>query len=310
MTRPDWLVEALRKTCRGTYPWRQAGKSSDIMQGDIVLVSEMDLSGHMHRMVVVLDVDPERRCFSGALVSNELSLATADDVILSSDHTGLPYDIAVINQLVGYMWLVQVEELLGALSEEAIDACLAGSVGAENEFQFGHRGIPLQDQIFDLRWPTLESELAALHVLTLDCTANRHKEPVAPFVDPRLFPVFDNSLDESSIEALNYLVNSTREGTARGLSPSCVESIIGHIDTRIMRAYGDLFSTQLTPISGNRCEPREDHLEQLLELTKVDGLSEAPFVKIIGAYDSPTYETLEYQGRRAEYLYSTVKEAA
>lgn len=187
MDRRNSYVEALGKWQKGTYPWREAGEFLDIMQGDIVLVGQMDLSDPVRRMVAVLDVDDERRCFLGALVTNELWLAAADDVILVPECTDLPYNLAVMTGMAGYMWFVQVDERLGAISVDALEAALAGYTGAEDDLQRSLRGVPLQDIGRDLRWPALEAEVDCIQDLTRDCASKRHEHNIElPYPDPSL----------------------------------------------------------------------------------------------------------------------------
>lgn len=174
MDNRDSYAEALGKWQEGTYPWREAGEFLDIMQGDLVLVGQMDLSDPVRRMVAVLDVDDERRCFLGALVTNELSLAAADDVVLAPECTDLPYHVALMTGMAGYMWQVQVDERVGAMSVEALEAALAGYTGAEDDLQRALRGVPLQDIGRDLRWSALEAEVDCIQGLSQDCGAKRH----------------------------------------------------------------------------------------------------------------------------------------
>lgn len=277
-----------------------------------MLVGEMDMREDLHRMVAVFDVDTRRRCFFGALVTNELSLATADDIIVGPDQTGLPYSVAVINQLVGYLWFAQVTERLGALTEEAIDACLAGSVGAEDEFQYCHRGIPLQDRVFDLRWPILESELATWRTLTLDCATKRHGAKIElPYIDPRLLPVYGNFHNGFHAETLSVLEEATRAGRTRGFSPSCAEEVAKTLDSRMLRAYPRMFQPNgsITTSPPTR-KDQDDPGDWLFELTMADARAGSGFVKMIGGDDRSEPTRFDSNGRRYEFLYETVKETS
>lgn len=177
MDLPDWLAAALESWSPGVYPSRETEEFLDIMDGDIVLVGDMDRS-EPYRLVTVLQVDAERRCFLGALVTNELDLATAEDVILDSDHTDLPYRVAVMSGLAMHLWFVQVEERLGALSEAALEAAIAGYCGAEDEFLISHRGIPLQERMMDIRWMECEREGDQLASLARDCIEKRWDDDI------------------------------------------------------------------------------------------------------------------------------------
>lgn len=304
----DWLGAALNEYQPGEYPWRDDEPALDeVTQGDVLVVADMDGRGP-NRLVVVLDIDPERRCFHAAFFTNEQSFATAEDVILPTEDSGLPYRIAGQAGLTGWIWYVQVRRRVGALSDEASDAVSAGHCGVDDEFQRAHRGIPLQSQACDLRWPHLEAELEAITELTRDCARKRNDEHITlPFVDPRMLPLPSNAFDTFEAETLDLLVKATQKGRTRGFSPSCVEQVIERLDRRDVLAYRSLLSTG--PVTTNpppRDDRKRDVTEWLLELTKADGLSQAPYVKVIGTHHSPTSQVIEHNGRRAEYLYEIV----
>ena len=173
----DWLAEALQDHSPATYPWRDdeaAGK--EVLEGDVLAVSGMD-GLEPSRMVIVLEVEPDRRCFLGTLVTNELASATAEDVKLAPTHTGLPYHIAGLAGMARMLWYVQIRSRLGALSDEALHALIlsAGHCGVEDRFQTRHRGIPLQDRRRDLRWAEFDVERERFDTLALDCTEKRFK---------------------------------------------------------------------------------------------------------------------------------------
>lgn len=299
--RHDRYAEALGKWQPGTYPWREAGEFLDIMQGDIVLVGQMDLSDPVRRMVAVLDVDDERRCFLGALVTNELSLAAADDVILSPEVTDLPYRVVVMTGMAGYMWFVQVDERLGAMSVDALEAALAGYKGAEDDLQRSLRGVPLQDLGRDLRWPALEAEVDRIQDLTRDCAMKHHEEDIGlPFVDPRLI---DEPLSELQVEMLGVLEEATKKGRTRGFSPSCLEQTRPR-DFRLLRAYPTLFQPRgsiTTYPPARRVDG--DQSNWLFELTMSDGLAGAGFVKVIGGGEQSGPTRTNSDGRRSEFIY-------
>lgn len=177
MDLPDWLTTAIDRWAPCAYPFRETETFLDIMDGDIVLVGSMDLS-EPNRMVAVLQVDGKRRRFLGALVTNEIGLATAEDVILDSDHTDLPYQVVVMSGLAMHLWFEQVKERLGALSEVALEAAVAGYCGAEDDFLTSHRGIPLQERMMDARWPECEREGDQLVNLASDCVEKRRDENI------------------------------------------------------------------------------------------------------------------------------------
>ena len=311
MGLPDWLTKAVDRWAPTAYPFRETEEFLDLMNGDIVLVGGMDLSDP-NRMVAVLQVDVERRCFLGALVTNELDLATAEDVILDSDHTDLPYRVAVMSGLAMHLWFVQVEERLGALSEVALEAAIAGYHGAADQFLTSHRGIPLQERMMDLRWPDCEREGDQLVGLARDCIDKRWDEDIElPYVDPRLIPAPGDCHDGLRAEILDILEMDTRNGRTRGLSPSCVEEVAGTLDCRILRAYPTMFQSRGSITTSPPARGDDANLGNwLFELTKADALAGSAFVKMIGIDELPESLCFESSGCRSEFLYETVRGTA
>ena len=284
--RPDWLETAVAEHRVVPSPWRQS-QPTDIVTGDIVVVGAMDGFEVPDRLVAVLEVDADRRCFLGVLVTNEIPLATADDVILLPEDTDLPYQVAAMTQLAGFLWFVQVAERVGVLTDTAAAAVAASRAGFENPFQRSRRGAPLQESRWDYRWLPLEVEATHMRTLTEDCTVRRRNPLIGmPFLDPEY-------LTASRPEAL---ISERESGwppnRTRGFSPSCGAWAIQNLSNQEMRAYGQLVRITCRPASplslGNASgidRPRVHSIEdELLQLTIRDGLQEAPFVKIL----SPT----------------------
>lgn len=296
MSTVSWLSDILSKRPRVEYPWSESNPD-DVMPGDIVIVGDMDLS-KPNRMVVVLDSDIERRCFLGVLVTNELSLATANALILKPEETDLPYAIVVSAGLARYLWFVQVDKRLGAITEEVLEAIVETYAGAENEFQKSRRGVPLQYPSWDLRWPDLEMESQVLRALSQDCTEKRGNDNIhLPYIDPQL--LVDASKREFLLENYDILKSKIR---TRGFSPSCVRETFDTLDRAFIRAYSILLSPQdhLTDLV---LEPTTNgnETERLRKYTREDGLQKAPFVKIVGC------DSIEYKrNKREEFLYETI----
>lgn len=303
MALPEWLTNAKSGLGPAIYVWREENEL-DVMAGDLVLVGDMDASDDSRRVVAVLDVDTNRRCFLAALVTNEVSLAGADDLILGPKLTGLPYQVAVLARLARYLWLVQADERLGALTDEALDAVMAGHVGVEDAFQNASRGVPLQDRSRDLRWSDLEAEAELIHDLSDDCTRKRHNEKVLlPLVDPELWPASNGGWDLPCVETLNTLEEEVRAGRAHGFSPSSVEWILPTADSRIVRAFPALLAPNSDPASlPSTDETGEEPPPSPRDLAIADGLVAAPFVKLATSDPSFGHRRFAWHGRRAEVL--------
>lgn len=298
MSTTSWLSDILSKQPRVEYPWSESDPD-DVMPGDIVVVGDMDLS-KPNRMVLVLDSYTDRRCFLGALVTNELSLATANSLILEPEETDLPYKIAVLAGLARYMWFVQVDKRLGVITEEILDAVVATCVGVENEFQTSRRGVPLQYPSWDLRWPDLEKESQVLRELSQDCTERRENDNIAlPYIDPPL--LVDASKHEFLLDNYDFL-----EAQTRGFSPSCVRETINTLDRDFLRAYPILLSPLDRPTDLLiKCGANENQIKWLRKYTIADGLQIAPFVKI-AVLNPIKNKRFRNGGKRAEVLYEPI----
>ena len=304
------IATALRDYRHAEYPWRDDDpEPGDVVEGDVLVVSGMDGRGP-NRMAVVLDIEREKRCFLGAFFTNEHPLATAEDVDLTPDLAGLPYPIAGLAGLTGWMWYAQIQRRIGVLTDEALNAVSAGHCGVHDEFQAAHRGMPLQERSRDLRWPTLETEGADLREFSQDCREKRHFNDIKlPYVDPRLLPAPGDSPNGFDSHTLDILEKATREDRTRGFSPSCLQSVVGTLDHKFLRAYPALFqpSGSITPYPPARGD-RDDLRDWLLELTKADGLAGAGFVKMIGESEPSGHSRFKDNGRCYEFLYETVEE--
>lgn len=303
MALPEWLTNAKSGLGPAIYVWREENEL-DVMAGDLVLVGDMDALDDSRRVVAVLDVDTNRRFFLAVLVTNDVSLSGADDLILDPKLTGLPYQVAVLARLAGYLWMVQVDERLGALTDEALDAVMAGHVGAEDAFQNACRGVPLQDRSRDLRWSDLEAEAELIHELSDDCTRKRYNEKIhLPLVDPELWPASDGGWDLPCAETLNTLEEETRAGRAHGFSPSSVERILPIADSRIVRAFPALLAPDSDPAPlPPTDETGEVPTPSLRDLAIADGLVAAPFAKLATSDPSFRHRRFARNGRRAEVL--------
>lgn len=284
----DRLSEALSQRSPVEYIWRES-EPPDVMPADIVLVGDMDSPGPV-LMTMVLSVEPERRCFLGALVTNELSLATADATILEPEETDLPYKIAVLTGLTGYFWFVQVDQRLGAVNEKILQAMIDVYTGMENEFQRSRRGVPLQYPRWDLRWPDLKAEAKILRKLEENCREKRENDDIDNiYIHPRLFD--DLTSGRIPVEKCDEL--------GATFSPSCIEHFLESLNISILRAFPGLFSPKgsINGLIAKRAN--EDEEEWLLRRTQEDGLASVPFVKIVGN-SSSGHERV--RNRRAEIL--------
>ena len=170
----DWLTEALGAHRPAEYPWRDDDPiPGDVIEGDILVVGSKDGREPANLMVLAFEVDPETRSFMGLLVTNEVTLACGGDLVLDPEETGLPYRTAVMTHISGRLWNVQIKRRVGVLTDEALDAVSAGRYGAECEFQRSRRGLPLQNETRDMRWPALRTGLDHMRASAEDRTSEQ-----------------------------------------------------------------------------------------------------------------------------------------
>jgi len=120
-----------------------------------------------HRLVYVLEVDREYGFATVALATNEVDLATPDDVLLRRDRSEAPVDLLVELGIVAPIWWAQLGPALAKLALEDIqdDPTLRGA-------------MPLRRRD-DIRWAFKESELRDLQMLAADCARTVIDEPGA-----------------------------------------------------------------------------------------------------------------------------------
>ena len=278
----DWLTEALEAHRPAEYPWRDDDPhTEDVVEGDIVVIGSMDGRGPANLMVLAFEVDPETRSFMGLLVTNEVTLACGGDLVLDPEETGLPYRTAVMTHISGRLWNVQIKRRVGVLTDEALDAVSAGRYGVEHEFQRSRRGLPLQTEMRDMRWPALTAGLDHLQALAEDCTSNWNQDIGLPFADPRLL-TGSTATPFPDEEAFKRMVNGTR-----GFSPGCTAWAIKKLNNQHLRAYQPLLMARGrqadSPLPDDCPLPlnaEDDATKSLLRITAADALEEAPFVKI------------------------------
>ena len=278
----DWLTEALEAHRPAEYPWRDdEPNSEDVVEGDIVVIGSMDGREPVNLMVLAFEVDPETRSFMGLLVTNEVALACGGDLVLDPEETGLPYRTVVMTHISGRLWNVQIKRRVGVLTDEALDAVSAGRYGVEHEFQRSRRGLPLQTETRDMRWPALTARLDHLQALAEDCTSNWNQDIGLPFADPRLL-TGSTEIAFPDEDAFKRLENGTR-----GFSSGCTAWAIDNLDNQRFRAYRPLLLSRGqragSPLPDDFPLPlstADDTAKSLLRITAADALKEVPFVKI------------------------------
>lgn len=124
------------------------------------------------RMVLVLRLDWHQRSrFAEVMLLHPHDeLAANSDLIVSPEHSTLPYRIVAQASSVGVVWTHQLGALIGQLDEEALEALGDVAVGEPFERDGLTTGPPLRGR-FDPRWDFKSREGDVIRTLAADCTA-------------------------------------------------------------------------------------------------------------------------------------------
>jgi hypothetical protein len=185
---PEWVDQARRAMRRR----RRVESRDDVpavpQVGELRLAEGVESRKIETRMVCVVGVDRPRGFAEVALASNESALATASDVVVTSNRSGLPFDVVIEVEIRGRVWLSQIGRIVKRLPfsvlKEVRRSVVSGP-GMIPEYQRGIRTSGSHDQraMFQL------DERAALDALADDCRESLESEDsnLALVVDPVLF---------------------------------------------------------------------------------------------------------------------------
>ncbi len=145
----------------------RAGRPGLPRAGEIRLLRAM--RGGVQRLAAVLSVHREPDFLEICLLSNELDMMSAYDVVLTHSETGLPFKVIAQLDLVAPVYPDQATSCFGRIASEAmVQQLLAASAGDVAGLSPALRGLPMRGPS-DPRWVFKEAELATLHELSRDC---------------------------------------------------------------------------------------------------------------------------------------------
>ena len=147
-----------------------------MLPGDICVVVSYDpfdsarrgigATGHLF---VVIDEAGDEAWFTGMLAGTETELATEVDAILEPECSGLGYEVVVHSRYRGPLWTAQVRRRVGAV-EEAVRSQLDELSHRDEPGDVSlRRGLPLQPEGIDPRYPALRALSEELDDLTDHC---------------------------------------------------------------------------------------------------------------------------------------------
>ncbi len=147
-----------------------ARAAQPIARGDIRLVKPLPWMGGRRRLAVVRRVDAQRDVAEMMLAHPWPELATDTDAVIASDDSDLPHPLVVECYVRGPIWLLQLRERVGALTESVLQAIGDIVVDRDRTVEGAYAGLPLAGPT-DPRWHFKEDEVAEWGTLTDDCTA-------------------------------------------------------------------------------------------------------------------------------------------
>lgn len=121
------------------------------------------------RLVLVWEVELEGDSWVNALlVADSVDVATATDVRLEPDETGLPFPVLVETDVMGPLFVAQLGPPLGRVSGELLTNLLRAASGQPDPQIDRRRGLPVLSKT-DARWAWKDQELAEMHRLAHAC---------------------------------------------------------------------------------------------------------------------------------------------
>ena len=163
-----------------------------VLPGDVCVIGPFDQAastddrlGTIGHLFVVIDEIKDEGWFTGMLAGTETELATEVDAILGPERSGLGYEIVVHSRYLGPLWTVQVRRRVGAVDDSVLSELDELSYRDEPVGVSLRRGLPLQPEGFDPRYPALRTLSEELDNLTDHCRRRRH-DLGAPVLDPAL----------------------------------------------------------------------------------------------------------------------------
>ena len=185
-----WLLQAVEEH-PGLSDQRYREEEPDaVLPGDICVVGPFDPAasvdhrlGMVGHLFVVIDETGDEGWFTGMLAGTETELATEVDAILEPECSGLGYEIVVHSRYRGPLWTVQVRRRVGAVDDSVLSELDELSYRDEPVGVSLRRGLPLQPEGIDPRYPALRTLSEELDNLTDHCRRRRH-DLGAPILDP------------------------------------------------------------------------------------------------------------------------------
>ena len=180
----DAAVEASPRTARVL----KGAASRPVARGDLQVIEPLPWLEGRRRLAVVRRVDTDRDIAEMMLAHPWPELATDTDAVIASNDSGLPFPLIVECYVRGPVWLLQLFERVGVLTESQLSAIGSAVVDGNPAVEGVHTGLPPAGPA-DARWSFKEQEVVEWRNLTNDCAATLLDDDDAWPLDPdRLQP--------------------------------------------------------------------------------------------------------------------------
>jgi len=147
-----------------------ASSRQTVARGDVRVIEPLAWQEGPRRLAVVCRVDSELDIAEMMLVHSWPELSTDTDAIISDQGSGLPFPLVLECYVRGPVWLLQVRECVGVLTDSQMDAVGSAVIDENPEVEGVRMGLPLAGPV-DARWSFKAQEVAEWRTLTDDCAA-------------------------------------------------------------------------------------------------------------------------------------------
>lgn len=177
---PAWLAQAAEEHPCRPDPRYQEEDPAEVLPGDVCVVGPYNHDdpasrrlGTVGHLFVVIGVAGDEGWFTGMLAGTDTELATEVDAVLEPESSGLGYEIVVHSRYFGPLWTAQVRRRVGAIEESVLKQLDELSLRDEPIGVELRRGLPLQPEGIDPRYPSLHTLSEELDNLTDHCRRRR-----------------------------------------------------------------------------------------------------------------------------------------
>ena len=176
MSIPELRVpESVRSASKEYSPRRPVGVRMPVDRGQIRVIrtpSSDQVSEHEapERMVLVLRVDSPGGFSEVVLLHPYVELATRADLVVSPEHSTMPYRTVIETDTRSVVWTYQLDALIGELDSEALEAVGEVAVGGSAYRPNLVSGTSLRGRL-DPRWEFSAQEGSVVRSLAADCTS-------------------------------------------------------------------------------------------------------------------------------------------